>query len=95
MTAEKIQHEARKFALQNAVQFNGKANEKAVAGKVIAALKKDGISPAQIVPLVSKVVSEVNSMPFVVKFSFTPCCFAASTIPSKYGVSKGSPLTDG
>ncbi len=63
MTAEKIQREARKFALQNAVQFNGKANEKAVAGKVIAALKKDGISPAQIVPLVSKVVSEVNSMP--------------------------------
>jgi glutamyl-tRNA synthetase len=62
MSTEKIQREARKFALQNAVQFNGKANEKAVAGKVIAALKKDGVSPAQIVPLVLKVVSQVNSM---------------------------------
>ena len=62
MTAEKIQREARKFALQNAVQFDGKANEKAVAGKVIAALKKDGILPAEIIPIVSKVVSEINSM---------------------------------
>jgi glutamyl-tRNA synthetase len=62
MTSEKISVEARKFALQNAVQFNGKANEKAVAGKVIAALKKDGLSPAEIIPLVTKVVSQVNSM---------------------------------
>jgi glutamyl-tRNA synthetase len=62
MSTEQIQLVARKFALQNAVQFDGKANEKAVAGKVIAALKKDGFSPAEIVPVVSKVVSQVNSM---------------------------------
>ena len=62
MSAEKIQREARKFALQNAVQFDGKANEKAVTGKVIAALKKDGISPAEIIPVVTMVVSQVNSM---------------------------------
>jgi glutamyl-tRNA synthetase len=62
MSTEKIQREARKFALQNAVQFNGKAHEKAVAGKVIAALKNEGFSPAQIIPVVSTVVSQVNSM---------------------------------
>jgi glutamyl-tRNA synthetase len=62
MSDEKIQREARKYALQNAVQFDGKATEKAVTGKVIAALKADGFSPAQIIPIVSTVVSEVNRM---------------------------------
>jgi glutamyl-tRNA synthetase len=62
MTAETIQREARKFALQNAVLFGGTAHEKAVAGKVIAALKKDGVSPAQILPIVNFVVDEVNRL---------------------------------
>lgn len=62
MSSQKIQTEARKFALQNAVLFNGKANEKAVAGKVIAALKKEGRQPAEIFPIVAQVVAEVNSM---------------------------------
>jgi glutamyl-tRNA synthetase len=54
--------EARKFALQNAVLFNGKANEKAVVGKVIAALKKNSVTPAEIIPVVSQVVAQVNTM---------------------------------
>jgi glutamyl-tRNA synthetase len=62
MPSQKIQSEARKFALQNAVLFNGKANEKAVVGKVFAALKKEGVTPAQIIPVVSQVVTQVNSM---------------------------------
>ena len=62
MSAQRIQREARKFALQNAVLFNGKANEKAVVGKVIAALKKDGVTPAEIIPIVSQVVAQVNTM---------------------------------
>jgi len=62
MSTQKIQTEARKFALQNAILFSGKANEKAVAGKVIAALKKDGVTPADIIPVVAKVVTLVNSM---------------------------------
>jgi glutamyl-tRNA synthetase len=62
MSAQRIQREARKFALQNAVSFNSKANEKAVAGKVIAALKKDGVTPAEIIPIVSQVVAQVNTM---------------------------------
>jgi len=62
MSAQKIQIEARKFALQNAVLFNGKANEKAVVGKVIAALKKNSVTPAEIIPVVSQVVAQVNTM---------------------------------
>ncbi len=62
MLAQKIQTEARKFALQNAILFNGKANEKAVVGKVIAALKKDGVTPAEIILVVAKVVAQVNDM---------------------------------
>jgi glutamyl-tRNA synthetase len=62
MSIEKIQTETRKFALQNAVLFNGKANEKAVAGKVIAALKKEGETPAEILPVVTQVVAQVNRM---------------------------------
>jgi len=54
--------EARKFALQNAVLFNGKANEKAVVGKVVAALKKNSVTPAEIIPVVSQVVAQVNIM---------------------------------
>jgi len=62
MSIQKIQAEARKFALQNAILFKGKANEKAVTGKVIAALKKDGVTPAEIIPIVAKVITQVNSM---------------------------------
>jgi glutamyl-tRNA synthetase len=62
MSAQSIQREARRFALQNAVLFDGKANEKAVVGKVIAALKKEGVTPAEIIPVVSKVVAQVNGM---------------------------------
>jgi len=62
MPAQRIQREARKFALQNAVLFNGKANEKAVVGKVIAALKKDGVTPAEIIVVVSQVVAQINRM---------------------------------
>ncbi|MFA5102440.1 MAG: glutamate--tRNA ligase [Candidatus Thermoplasmatota archaeon] len=62
MSTQRIQREARKYALQNAVFFDGKANEKAVAGKVIASLKKDGVTPAEIIPVVSQVVSHVNTM---------------------------------
>ena len=58
---DKLQHTATIYALQNAVQFEGKATEKAVTGKVIAALRKDGIHPKDILPVVHTVVEEVNS----------------------------------
>jgi len=63
MSADKIQKTARIYALQNAVQFNGKASSKAVVGKVVAALQKDGFSPKEIVSIVNSVIAEVNKIP--------------------------------
>jgi len=63
MAAEIIQITAKKYALQNAVQFDGKANPKAVIGKVIGILRKDGFTPQEIIPIVTTVVSEINKIP--------------------------------
>ncbi len=64
MSNDKIQKTAKIYALQNAVLFKGKANSKAVIGKVIAALQKDGFSPKDIIPIVNSVIEEVNKIPF-------------------------------
>jgi glutamyl-tRNA synthetase len=64
MSKDKIQNVARIYALQNAVQFNGKANLKAVVGKVIAVLQKNGFSPQEIIPIVNLVIEDVNKIPY-------------------------------
>jgi len=62
MSTDKIHQTARIYALQNAIQFEGKANSKAVIGKVIAALQKERVSPKDVIPVVNVVVKEVNSL---------------------------------
>jgi glutamyl-tRNA synthetase len=62
MSTEKIKKTARLYALQNAVRYNGKANVKAVVGKVVAALRENGFSPHEIVTEVESAVKEVNSL---------------------------------
>ena len=62
MLSKKIEETAKIYALQNAVQFNGKANEKAVIGKVIAALGKNGFKPKEIIPAVKSVVEQINHL---------------------------------
>jgi glutamyl-tRNA synthetase len=59
---EDIVHIARKYALQNAVSFNGSAQLKAVMGKVIASFRKQGVHPKEIIPIVKDVVTNVNRM---------------------------------
>ncbi len=56
MDIEKI---ARKHALLNAIKYGGKANLKAVIGKVMGEIKKDA---KEVIPIVKKVVEEVNSL---------------------------------
>jgi glutamyl-tRNA synthetase len=63
MSEDNIRKTVRIYALQNAVQFNGKANPKAVIGKVIAVLSKEGYSPKEIIPVVNKVIDEINKIP--------------------------------
>jgi glutamyl-tRNA synthetase len=62
MKSEKLKEKAQKYALQNAIQFNGKANVKAVAGKVIAELSSKDFSPKEIFSTVNIVVNKINSL---------------------------------
>ncbi len=62
MSEDTIKSIALKYALQNAVQFDGKANPKAVIGKVIGLCKKDDINPKEVIPVVNSTIQEVNSM---------------------------------
>lgn len=62
MVAKKIENIAHKYALQNAIQFDGKADVKAVIGKTIAVLKEDRFSPNDIIPIVRSVVDTVNCL---------------------------------
>jgi len=63
MSTDKIQKTARIYALQNAIWFKGKANSKAVVGKVIAALQKEDFSPKEIIPIVNSAIVKVNKIP--------------------------------
>lgn len=60
--SDEIIKTARKYALQNAVQFDGTAQLKAVIGKVIGVFRKSGVNPKEIIPLVHKTVDEVNAL---------------------------------
>jgi len=62
MSQDEIELAAKKFALQNAVQFNGAAQLKAVIGKVIGIFQKKGVSPGDIIPVVKSVVEEINTL---------------------------------
>ena len=62
MGSNDIKETTRKFALQNAVSFDGKAELKAVMGKVIANFKKKGVHPKEVIPIVKSVVNEVNAL---------------------------------
>ncbi|MEA3458014.1 MAG: glutamate--tRNA ligase family protein, partial [Candidatus Thermoplasmatota archaeon] len=63
MSTDEIQETARKYALRNAVQFDGKANAKSVIGNVIGVLHKKGFNPRDIIPIVNSVVKEINKIP--------------------------------
>ena len=52
----------RKFALQNAVFFNGKANPKAVVGKVLGTCPDLRSKADEVREMVAAIVEEVNAM---------------------------------
>ncbi|KAA0002787.1 MAG: glutamate--tRNA ligase [Thermoplasmata archaeon] len=54
-----IEEIARKYALLNAVEFNGKANIKAVMGKVMAEFKGNA---KEVISIVKSIVDEVNAL---------------------------------
>ncbi len=62
MTDEDIEGVIRKYALQNAVLYGGKANPKAVSGKVLA--EEPALRPRakELIPLIEAIVAKVNSI---------------------------------
>ena len=52
----------RRFALQNAVEFSGKASPGAVVGKVLGARKDLRKRPKEIGSLVAEIVKKVNAL---------------------------------
>jgi len=63
MTNEEIEKSIKKFALQNAIFYGGKANPKAVSGKVLA--EEPDLRPRakEILPLINDIVTAVNQIP--------------------------------
>jgi glutamyl-tRNA synthetase len=62
MSDEKVRDSIRKYALQNAVLYGGKANPKAVSGKVLAEEPELRPRAKEILALINEVVSTVNSL---------------------------------
>ncbi|MGB9636309.1 MAG: glutamate--tRNA ligase [Thermoplasmata archaeon] len=54
----------RKLALQNAVQHGGKAEQKAVVGKVMGTFPEFRARAKEILPEIAKIIEEVNSIPY-------------------------------
>ena len=57
-----IETTIKKYALQNAVFFKGKANPKAVVGKILGEFPEYRPKSAEIIPVIEGIVNEVNSM---------------------------------
>jgi len=57
-----MENDIRKFALLNAVEHNGKADEKSVLGKILASNPSLKSSIKELIPLIKSVVEEVNRM---------------------------------
>ena len=62
MNNDLVKEIAKKYALQNAISYNGKANFKAVAGKIIAELKNKEISPKEIFEISNSVCNQINKI---------------------------------
>ncbi|PKK85670.1 MAG: glutamate--tRNA ligase [Thermoplasmata archaeon HGW-Thermoplasmata-1] len=52
----------RKYALQNAVQFNGRANPGAVIGKIMAEREELRANAKEAMPQINRIIAEVNGM---------------------------------
>jgi len=63
MPADEMIEIVRKYALQNAVLYGGKASSKAVMGKVMAEMPELRSKARELMPLVDAMVSEINSLP--------------------------------
>ena len=62
MSEDNIESLIRKYALQNAVFFNGTANPKAIVGKVLGENPEYRSKAGELTPLIESIVNDVNKM---------------------------------
>jgi len=60
--SEDLEATIRKYALQNAVLYSGKANPKAVQGKVLAESPELRSRVKEVLPLIASIVEEINAL---------------------------------
>lgn len=60
----KVESSIRKYALQNAILHNGKADINSVTGKIMAEFPEYRIKPKEIIPLIKEIVREINQLSF-------------------------------
>jgi glutamyl-tRNA synthetase len=60
---ENIEEKIKIFALENAIKFNGKANQGAIVGKLMSLDNNIKNNMKEISPIIGKIVSEINSLP--------------------------------
>jgi glutamyl-tRNA synthetase len=63
MSNEEMEKTIRKYALQNAVLYGGKANPKAVSGKVLAEMPELRPRAKEILLIIDEIVQKVNQLP--------------------------------
>lgn len=62
LDAERLNAEIRKTALRNALLFGGKANPKAVCGKILGSFQEARKNPKEAMDLAEKIAAEINAM---------------------------------
>ena len=60
--SDNIEETIRNYALQNAITFNGKANPKAIVGKILGEFPEYRSKAAEMTPLINSIVEDVNAM---------------------------------
>ncbi len=62
MSGDPVEDIIKKYALQNAVFFKGKANPKSVVGKILGECPEYRSKSAELIPLINSIVEEINAM---------------------------------
>ena len=63
MNDDEIKNEIRKFALQNAVEHDGKTRDKTILAKILGTVPELRQKVNEISPIIAEVVTEVNKIP--------------------------------
>lgn len=62
MSGDNVEELIRKYALQNAIFFKGKANPKSIVGKILGECPEYRSQSSELIPMINSIVADVNMM---------------------------------